>query len=97
MKGRPEILWPLFGDLEKLPGIGPKSASNFKHLNVEKPRDLIFTLPTGGIDRRPVSSITGSSVSWASATVRPTSPPGGVARSPSPVVCAVWARARGQS
>ncbi len=58
MKGRPEILWPLFGDLEKLPGIGPKSASNFKHLNVEKPRDLIFTLPTGGIDRRPVSSIT---------------------------------------
>ena len=53
MSGRPEILWPLFGDLEKLPGIGPKSASNFKHLNVEKPRDLIFTLPSGGIDRRP--------------------------------------------
>ena len=58
MSGRPEILWPLFGELEKLPGIGPKSASNFKHLNVEKPRDLIFTLPSGGIDRRPVASIT---------------------------------------
>ncbi|NKB28271.1 MAG: ATP-dependent DNA helicase RecG [Rhodobacteraceae bacterium] len=57
MSGRPEILWPLFGDLEKLPGVGPKSASNFKHLHVEKPRDLIFTLPSGGIDRRPVTSI----------------------------------------
>lgn len=58
MSGRPEVLWPLFGDLEKLPGIGPKTASHFKQMDIEKPRDLVFTLPTGGIDRRPVASIT---------------------------------------
>lgn len=52
MSGRPEILWPLFGALEALPGIGPKSAESLAGQAIEKPRDLIFTLPQGGVDRR---------------------------------------------
>ena len=57
MSGRPQQLWPLFSALEKLPGVGPKTAGYFKQMGVEKPRDLIFTLPTGGVDRRLVTSI----------------------------------------
>lgn len=52
MKGRPEILFPLFGDLTGLDGIGPKSAEALGALNIEKPRDLLFTLPASGIDRQ---------------------------------------------
>ncbi|MDE0589636.1 ATP-dependent DNA helicase RecG [Halocynthiibacter sp. C4] len=51
MSSRPEVLFPLFADLQKLPGVGPKSASNFKQLQVEKPKDLLFLLPHSGIDR----------------------------------------------
>ena len=57
MVGRPEILFPLFAGLETLDGVGPKSAHNFKGLAVEKPRDLLFTLPYSGIDRRPVPTV----------------------------------------
>ena len=52
MSGRPEILFPLFAALETLPGVGPKVARLLAHLDIETPRDLIFTLPTSGIDRR---------------------------------------------
>ncbi len=48
---RPQVLFPLFGGLETLAGVGPKTARNFTHMDVEKPRDLIFTLPYGGVDR----------------------------------------------
>ncbi|WP_298256039.1 ATP-dependent DNA helicase RecG [uncultured Litoreibacter sp.] len=51
MSGRPEILFPLFTALTELDGIGPKTAKNFEHLRIEKPRDLLFTLPQSGIDR----------------------------------------------
>jgi len=59
MSTRPEILFPLFGSLTKLDGIGPKTAQNFEGLGVEKPRDLLFTLPYAGIDRQLRSSIRG--------------------------------------
>ncbi|MEO1540470.1 MAG: ATP-dependent DNA helicase RecG [Pseudomonadota bacterium] len=49
---RPEILFPLFADLQTLPGIGPKSVTNYERLGVTRPRDLLFTLPQSGIDRR---------------------------------------------
>lgn len=52
MTGRPEILFPLFGVLEGLEGIGPKTARNLSGLNVETPRDLLFLLPQSVIDRR---------------------------------------------
>jgi len=56
-KGRPEALFPLFAKLETLKGVGPKTAVHFAGLNVETPRDLIFTLPTSGIDRSRKASI----------------------------------------
>ena len=52
MTGRPEILFPLFGALEGLEGVGPKTAKNLAGLGVETPRDLLFVLPHSGIDRR---------------------------------------------
>ncbi|PVH29939.1 ATP-dependent DNA helicase RecG [Pararhodobacter oceanensis] len=52
MTGRPEFLFPLFGALEGLDGIGPKTAKNLAALDVETPRDLLFLLPQSGIDRR---------------------------------------------
>ncbi len=52
MTGRPEILFPLFGDLTKLDGVGPKTAQHLGQLQIEKPRDLLFTLPYAGIDRQ---------------------------------------------
>ncbi len=52
MTTRPEILYPLFADLETLGGIGPKTAKSFAALGIEKPRDLLFSLPYSGVDRR---------------------------------------------
>ncbi|MDC0115862.1 ATP-dependent DNA helicase RecG [Octadecabacter sp.] len=57
MTGRPEILWPLFGVLESLDGIGPKSAQALAAAHIEKPRDLLFTLPHSGVDRSRRASI----------------------------------------
>ena len=57
MKGRPEALWPLFGGLQALDGVGPKTAQLMGALGVEKPCDLLFTLPYSGIDRHPRASI----------------------------------------
>ncbi|TCL09278.1 ATP-dependent DNA helicase RecG [Shimia isoporae] len=51
MTGRPEILYPLFADLTKLDGVGPKTAQHLSQIAVEKPRDLLFSLPYSGIDR----------------------------------------------
>ncbi|MGP1355185.1 ATP-dependent DNA helicase RecG [Roseicyclus sp.] len=56
-KGRPEILFPLFAGLETLPGVGPKMAKNFEGLGVVSPKDLLLTLPSGGVDRSRKSSI----------------------------------------
>ncbi|TCP40954.1 ATP-dependent DNA helicase RecG [Rhodovulum marinum] len=52
MSGRPDILFPLFGALEKLDGIGPKTARALAQIDIEKPRDLLLTLPHSGVDRR---------------------------------------------
>jgi ATP-dependent DNA helicase RecG len=52
MSGRPEALFPLFGALEGLPGVGPKTAKLLAALGVEHPRDLLFLLPENGVDRR---------------------------------------------
>ncbi len=57
MTGRPPALFPLFASLETLPGVGEKSARAFAQIGVERPRDLLFTLPYSGIDRRVVASI----------------------------------------
>jgi ATP-dependent DNA helicase RecG len=54
---RPEILFPLFADLETIDGIGPKSAKAFAALNVARPKDLLFLLPHSGIDRARKASV----------------------------------------
>jgi ATP-dependent DNA helicase RecG len=59
-KGRPEALFPLFAEIETLPGVGPKTAKMLATLHIEKPADLIFTLPQSGIDRRKRASVLGA-------------------------------------
>ncbi|TCM83371.1 ATP-dependent DNA helicase RecG [Rhodovulum steppense] len=57
MSGRPDILFPLFGELTGLEGVGPKTAKLLAQIDIEKPRDLIFTLPHSGVDRRRRASL----------------------------------------
>ena len=57
MSTRPEILFPLFKNLTALDGVGPKMAGHMVSLAIERPKDLIFTLPHSGIDRRVVASV----------------------------------------
>ena len=59
MGTRPLELFHLFGELENLAGIGPKTISNLKNLSIEKPRDFLFTLPFSVLDRLPVNSVRG--------------------------------------
>ncbi|MEM0949474.1 MAG: ATP-dependent DNA helicase RecG [Pseudomonadota bacterium] len=49
---RPEALFPLFAELTSLDGIGPKTAATLDAASVSTPKDLIFTLPHSGTDRR---------------------------------------------
>lgn len=51
MSARPEILFPFFAELTGLPGIGPKSAQSLKTAAIERPRDLMLTLPHALINR----------------------------------------------
>ena len=57
MSGRPEVLFPLFGELTSLRGVGAKTAQLLGQMGIEKPRDLLLTLPQGGIDRHRRASI----------------------------------------
>ncbi len=68
MSGRPEVLFPLFGALTGLDGIGPKTAGLLEGAGIATPRDLLFTLPHSGTDRRRRETIKGL-VSPAVATV----------------------------
>ena len=51
MTGRPESLFPLFGGLIQLDGIGPKTAQVLEGAHISRPRDLLMTLPISGVDR----------------------------------------------
>jgi len=57
MTGRPDVLFPLFAKLQTLDGIGPKTAAILEGVGVEKPRDILMTLPQSGIDRQLRESI----------------------------------------
>ncbi|KQB98030.1 ATP-dependent DNA helicase RecG [Loktanella sp. 1ANDIMAR09] len=57
MSGRPEILFPLFAELTKLDGIGPKSAQILEAAAIAKPLDILMTLPASGVDRHRRASI----------------------------------------
>lgn len=60
MSGRPEILFPLFAGVETLPGVGPKTAQSLAQIDLETPRDVLFSLPYSVVDRRRRSSIQGA-------------------------------------
>ena len=60
MSGRPEVLFPLFGSIENLQGVGQKTAASFAQMKISAPVDLLFTLPQGLIDRRQRDSIRGA-------------------------------------
>jgi ATP-dependent DNA helicase RecG len=60
MSTRPEPLFPLFSGLDSLKGVGPKTAQHFAGLGVIAPRDLLFTLPQSGIDRRLIDTVQGA-------------------------------------
>ncbi|UWQ34852.1 ATP-dependent DNA helicase RecG [Leisingera sp. M527] len=59
MSGRPEILFPLFAGTETLQGVGPKTAQSLTQVEVETPRDLLFSLPYSVVDRRRRDTILG--------------------------------------
>ncbi|MEL7256422.1 MAG: ATP-dependent DNA helicase RecG, partial [Pseudomonadota bacterium] len=60
MSTRPEILFPLFADLETLEGVGPKIAKTLEAMDVHVPRDLLLSLPHSGINRRKRESVQGA-------------------------------------
>ncbi|PZO65984.1 MAG: ATP-dependent DNA helicase RecG [Paracoccus denitrificans] len=56
-RGRPPQLFPLFAEIETLPGIGPKAAVALATMGVTRPRDLLLTLPQNGMQRRTIESL----------------------------------------
>jgi len=48
---RPEILNPLFAEVESLKGVGPQVAKLLKKLDITRVVDLLYHLPTGAIER----------------------------------------------
>ncbi|MEM9032650.1 MAG: ATP-dependent DNA helicase RecG, partial [Pseudomonadota bacterium] len=62
MSGRPEVLFPLFAEITGLDGIGPKTAQALAKAGLETPRDVLFTLPYTGIDRRIIGTTLGLSL-----------------------------------
>ncbi|KQX26327.1 MULTISPECIES: ATP-dependent DNA helicase RecG [unclassified Sphingomonas] len=54
---RPDILNPLFAEVETLKGVGPTLAKPLRKLALERVVDLLFHLPTGSVDRKPVETV----------------------------------------
>src|SRR5262245_53876101 len=48
---RPDILNPLFTEVEAMKGVGPQIARLLKRLDLTRIIDLIYHLPTGAIER----------------------------------------------
>ncbi|UUR08526.1 ATP-dependent DNA helicase RecG [Sphingomonas glaciei] len=48
---RPELLNPLFAEVETLKGVGPQVAKQLAKLGLNRAVDLLFHLPTGAIER----------------------------------------------
>jgi ATP-dependent DNA helicase RecG len=62
MSTRPAILFPLFAGIETLEGVGPKTAKHLAALDITRPRDLLFTLPWSGVDRRRRATVQGAEI-----------------------------------
>src|SRR3954452_5593235 len=48
---RPEILNPLFAEVEVLKGVGPQVGKQLKKLDLTRVVDVLYHLPTGAIER----------------------------------------------
>src|SRR3569623_1491072 len=48
---RPEVLNPLFAEVEVLKGVGPQVTKALKRLDITRVVDLLYHLPTGVIER----------------------------------------------
>ena len=48
---RPELLNPLFAEVESLKGVGPNVAKALARLGLTRALDLAYHLPTGTIER----------------------------------------------
>src|SRR3569832_420829 len=48
---RPEILNPLFAEIEVLKGVGPQVSKLLKRLDITRVVDALYHLPTGAIER----------------------------------------------
>ncbi|MCI5046194.1 MAG: ATP-dependent DNA helicase RecG [Aquisalinus sp.] len=88
---RPEILNPLFTDTTYLPGVGPKVAALINKVAGPRVIDLLFTLPTGLIDRsaRPkiTEAVEGQLVTLEVSIDKHQPPPKGMSRLPYKVLC----------
>lgn len=87
---RPELLYPLFAEISRLKGVGPRYAKLIEKAAGPQIVDLLWHLPTGVIDRRPSPVIADAlDGQIATITVRVIRhQPGGGRRSPYRVVCA---------
>ena len=54
---RPDILNPLFAEVEVLKGVGPALARPLKRLGLERVVDVLFHVPTGWIERKKVEVV----------------------------------------
>ena len=54
---RPEILNPLFAEIQTLKGVGPGIAKPLERLGLSRAIDVLFHLPTGFIDRHPTEGV----------------------------------------
>ncbi|MGZ8335849.1 MAG: ATP-dependent DNA helicase RecG, partial [Allosphingosinicella sp.] len=54
---RPDILNPLFAEVEVLKGVGPQLAKPLHRLGLDRVVDILFHLPTGWIDRKRVDRL----------------------------------------
>ena len=69
---RPEILFPLFASVTRLPGIGPRLEKLYERLTGPHVVDLLWHLPTGIIDRRfrpPISEVKDGEIATLAVTV----------------------------
>ncbi|HYI42228.1 MAG TPA: ATP-dependent DNA helicase RecG, partial [Sphingomicrobium sp.] len=57
---RPEILNPLFAEVDALPGVGPQIAKALKRIGITRVVDLLYHLPTGVIERIRVPAANGA-------------------------------------
>ena len=59
---RPDVLNPLFAEVEALKGVGPGIAKALARLNLKRAIDLSYHLPTGTIERLRVPAATGTMI-----------------------------------